>query len=91
MSDSSAAIRRWVDEVRSLCTPDRVAYCDGSEQEKERLIHECLATGELIELNQHKLPGCYLHRSAPHEHDQLAKRIHDGVPTADLHGRDAGH
>jgi phosphoenolpyruvate carboxykinase (GTP) len=31
------------------------------------LIRECLASGELIELNQAKLPGCYLHRSAPHD------------------------
>src|SRR6201996_2149525 len=64
MSEINAAIRRWVDEVKELCTPDRVVYCDGSEAEKERLIQECLATGELIELNQQKLPGCYLHRSA---------------------------
>ena len=42
-------------------------YCDGSEAERDRLIAECLATGELIELNQQKLPGCYLHRSAPHD------------------------
>ena len=67
MSEINAAIRRWVDEVKELCTPDRVVYCDGSEAEKERLIKECLATGELIELNQQKLPGCYLHRSAPHD------------------------
>ncbi|HEX4462566.1 MAG TPA: phosphoenolpyruvate carboxykinase (GTP) [Polyangia bacterium] len=67
MSEINAAIRRWVDEVKELCTPDRVVYCDGSEAEKERLIQECLATGELIALNQQKLPGCYLHRSAPHD------------------------
>src|SRR4029453_7653804 len=30
-------------------------------------VAECLASGELIELNQQKLPGCYLHRSAPHD------------------------
>src|SRR5204862_196867 len=48
-------------------TPDKVVVCDGSEEERERLTKECLATGELIELNQQKLPGCYLHRSAPHD------------------------
>src|SRR4051794_10053243 len=63
----SASIERWVDETRSLCTPDQVVFCDGSEAEQKRLVRECLATGELIELNQSKMPGCYLHRSAPHD------------------------
>jgi len=61
------SIRTWVDEVSALTTPDRVVYCDGSDSEKARLIAECLASGELIELNQQKLPGCYLHRSATHD------------------------
>ena len=61
------AIQQWVDEISRMVTPDRVVYCDGSEAERDALIRECLATGELIELNQQKLPGCYLHRSAPHD------------------------
>jgi phosphoenolpyruvate carboxykinase (GTP) len=61
------SIRTWVDEISSLTTPDRVVYCDGTDGEKDRLIAECLASGELIELNQKKLPGCYLHRSAAHD------------------------
>ena len=56
-----------MNEVGALTTPDRVVYCDGSEEERDRLVAECLATGELIALNQERLPGCYLHRSAPHD------------------------
>src|ERR671915_1473190 len=67
MIDQHPGIKRWVDEVSALTTPDRIVYCDGSESEKQQLIRESLATGELIELNQQKLPGCYLHRSAPHD------------------------
>src|SRR5438132_5107014 len=63
----NSTIHKWVSEIRDLTKPDAVVYCDGSEDEKNRLIGECLATGELIELNQKKLPGCYLHRSAPHD------------------------
>jgi phosphoenolpyruvate carboxykinase (GTP) len=63
----NSAIHKWAEEIRSLTTPDSVVYCDGSDQEKDRLITECLATGELIELNQQKMPGCFLHRSAPHD------------------------
>ena len=61
------AIERWVQEVSALTQPDRVVYCDGSEREKDALIAESLQTGELIELNQSRLPGCYLHRSAAHD------------------------
>jgi len=67
MAPLNAAIRQWVDEVAALTAPDRVVYCDGSDSERERLIEECVATAELIPLNQDTLPGCYLHRSAPHD------------------------
>src|SRR5690348_16539708 len=71
MADKSdikhSGIRKWVDEVAAMTLPDRIHFCDGSESEKAHIIKECLATGELIELNQQKLPGCYLHRSAPHD------------------------
>src|SRR4051812_22534133 len=63
----NGAVRRWADEIRDLCNPDTVVFCDGSDEERERLIKESVATGELIELNQTKMPGCYLHRSAPHD------------------------
>jgi len=62
-----SAVTRWVDEVSRLTQPDHVVYCDGSVAEQQRLVRECLATGELIELNQARHPGCYLHRSAPHD------------------------
>ena len=63
----NSAVRSWVADVEALTMPSTVVYCDGSKAERERLIAECLANGELIELNQQKLPGCYLHRSAPHD------------------------
>jgi phosphoenolpyruvate carboxykinase (GTP) len=63
----NASIRKWVDEIAAMTRPDRILICDGSDAEKDALISESLATGELIELNQQKMPGCYLHRSAPHD------------------------
>jgi len=60
-------IRAWIDEVAAMTKPDRIVVCDGSDAEKDRLTAESVAAGELIELNQQKLPGCYLHRSAPHD------------------------
>src|SRR2546426_604885 len=60
-------IRTWVDEVAAITRPDRILICDGSDAERDDLIADSLATGELIALNQQKMPGCYLHRSAPHD------------------------
>jgi phosphoenolpyruvate carboxykinase (GTP) len=86
MFQMNSAIRKWVSEIEALTSPSAVLYCDGSDGEKQRLISECLQTGELIELNQQKLPGCYLHRSAPHD---VARTEHlTFISTSDEH--DAG-
>jgi len=55
----------WIEEIAALTTPDRIHWCDGTEEERQRLSAQAVKTGELIELNQSKLPGCYLHRSHP--------------------------
>ncbi len=55
----------WVEQVAGRTRPDRVVWCDGSEQESDRLRGEMLADGTLIELNQKQAPGCTLHRSDP--------------------------
>ncbi|HEY7320010.1 MAG TPA: phosphoenolpyruvate carboxykinase (GTP) [Candidatus Binatia bacterium] len=57
-------VEKWVKEVAALCQPDEVFWCDGSDDERERLTQIALQCGDLMELNQEKLPGCYLHRSA---------------------------
>ncbi len=60
---ANSSLETWVDECAQLCRPDRVVFCDGSEEEKERLTRLALEGGELVELNQRALPGCHLHRS----------------------------
>jgi phosphoenolpyruvate carboxykinase (GTP) len=57
----------WVDEVARLTTPDEIFWIDGSEKEKDELTRQAFATGELIELNQEKLPGCVYHRTAKND------------------------
>jgi phosphoenolpyruvate carboxykinase (GTP) len=60
-------VREWVEQMAAMCQPKEIYWCDGSEEERDRLIQTALKTGELIELNQKKLPGCYLHRTAAHD------------------------
>lgn len=56
-------VLEWVEEMIKLTKPDDVVWIDGSEEERQRLIAQALKTGELHELNQEKMPGCYLHRT----------------------------
>jgi len=67
MNTRNDAAKRWVQAMADLCRPDRVLWCDGSEEEKQRLTAEAVRAGVLLELNQEKLPGCYLHRSNPND------------------------
>ena len=57
-------LQEWVDEVARLCQPDSVVWIDGSDEENERLTQEAIAAGEIVSLNQEKLPGCLYHRTA---------------------------
>ncbi len=64
---SNPHVISWVDQMATLCQPDDIVWCDGSEEEKQVLTAEAVAKGILIELNQKKLPGCYYHRSHPND------------------------
>ena len=54
----------WIDEMAAMTQPDQIVWIDGSEAQAEALREEACASGEMIKLNQEKLPGCYLHRTA---------------------------
>ena len=57
----------WVNEVSELTCPDRVVWCDGSQQEYQGLIDQLVASGDLTVLNEEAYPGCYLYRSDPQD------------------------
>ncbi len=54
----------WIREMVEMTRPDNIVWIDGSEEQAEALRAEACSTGEMIKLNQEKLPGCYLHRTA---------------------------
>ena len=54
----------WVEEMAALTCPDKIVWIDGSEEQAEALRAEACSTGEMIKLNEEKLPGCYLHHTA---------------------------
>jgi len=57
-------VNEWVKEMAELTCPDKIVWIDGSEEQKNALRDEACSTGEMLKLNQDKLPGCYLHRTA---------------------------
>ena len=57
-------VLKFVEESAALCQPSEIVWITGEEAQLEELRKEALSTGELIKLNEEKLPGCYLHRSA---------------------------
>ncbi len=56
-------VLKFVNDAVELCQPEKVVWITGEEAQLEELRKEALSTGELIKLNDEKLPGCYLHRS----------------------------
>jgi phosphoenolpyruvate carboxykinase (GTP) len=61
------AVQSWVDEMAKMAKPDKIVLVDGSEEERQRLTAEALVSGEILELNQEKLPGCVYHRTAQND------------------------
>src|SRR5262249_17446829 len=67
VASKNAHLNAWVAEVAKLTKPASIVWCDGSEQERQRLTEQAVAAGTLIPLNQDKLPGCHLHPSHPND------------------------
>ena len=67
-------VLKWLDEMVALTTPDQVVWIDGSEEQLKGLRAEAIATGEMEELNQEKLPGCLLHRTRPSDVARVENR-----------------
>lgn len=54
----------WVDAMAARTRPDKIVWITGEEEQLDQLRAEACATGEMEKLNEEKLPGCYLHRTA---------------------------
>ena len=71
---TNTTVRVWTEEMAAITTPDCIEWITGDEAQLEKLRNMALATGELLELNQEKLPGCYLHRSDPSDVARVESR-----------------
>ncbi len=82
----NVSILNWLEDKKALLKPDQVMWIDGSEAQLEALRAEACQTGEIIKLNQEKLPGCYLHRTAVNDVARVEGRTFICAPTKEEAG-----
>ena len=79
-------LQAWVKEMADMCQPDQIYWCDGSQEENDRLIQELVNVGLAKPLNPTKRPGCYSFNSDPSDVARVEDRTYIASKTKEEAG-----
>jgi phosphoenolpyruvate carboxykinase (GTP) len=68
------ALLKWVEKMVTMCKPDAIHWCDGSEEEANMLFDQMVQKGMCVRLNPTKRPNSYLFRSDPKDVARVESR-----------------
>ncbi|MCH8846190.1 MAG: phosphoenolpyruvate carboxykinase (GTP) [Proteobacteria bacterium] len=85
-SSNNKKLLAWVDEIATLCQPDNIVWCDGSDEEWDAMWDIMVKGGTARKLNEDKRPNSYHVNSIPAD----VARVEDRTYICSAKEEDAG-
>ena len=67
-------LKTWVEDWATICKPNKIYWCDGTEEENQRLLNLMVSTGMAVKLNEKKRPNSYYFQSDPSDVARVENR-----------------